>query len=150
MIRLKKMNFLNGLKGVLKFLTVFPVKVKEEYDSLEKIAEYMYFFPLVGAFIGFLAGIFSWIIFKVLPNLLVGVLTVGIIFTITGIHHIDGLLDFGDGILALGSESKKLEIMRDPHIGTGGFVIGLVVFLTTALCIANLSIGFIVVKRLIV
>jgi adenosylcobinamide-GDP ribazoletransferase len=145
------MNFLNGLKGVLKFLTIFPIKVEKGYDSLEKIAEYSYFFPVVGAFIGFLAGVFSWILFKILPSLLVGVLTLGTILTITGLQHTDGLLDFGDGLLAHGSKSKKIEVMRDPHIGTGGFFIGLIVFSITALCIASLkNIELSVIKGLMV
>lgn len=145
------MDFLNGLKGVLKFLTIFPIKVKKEYESLEKIAEYLYFFPIVGALIGFLSGIFSWALFKVLPSLIVGVLTLGFISIITGLHHLDGLLDFGDGILAHKSKIEKIEIMRDPRIGTGGFFIGFIVFSITALCISSLNdINFIAIKGLMV
>jgi len=145
------MEFLNGFKGVLKFLTIFPIKVEKEYDSLEKIAEHIYFFPIVGAFIGFLAGVFPLIAFRVLSNLLVGIITLGITILITGLHHADGLLDFGDGILAHGSKSEKIKVMRDPHIGVGGFFIGFIVFSITALCIANLNnINFTIIKSLIV
>ncbi|MEM2896629.1 MAG: adenosylcobinamide-GDP ribazoletransferase [Candidatus Bathyarchaeia archaeon] len=142
------MDFLDGLKGVLKFLTIFPIKVKKGYDSLEKIAENLYFFPIVGLFIGFLAGIFSWIISKILPNFLVGILTLGMILITTGLHHTDGLLDFGDGFLVHGSKNRKLEAMHDPHIGAGGFFIGFIVFSITALCIASLNVGFIIIKGL--
>ncbi|MEM3507505.1 MAG: adenosylcobinamide-GDP ribazoletransferase [Candidatus Bathyarchaeia archaeon] len=144
------MDFLNGLKGVLKFLTIFPIKVKKEYESLEKIAEYSYFFPIVGALIGFLSGIFSWALFKVLPSLIVGVLTLGMISIITGLHHLDGLLDFGDGLLAHRSKIEKIEVMRDPRIGTGGFFIGFIVFSITALCISNLNMDLITIKGLMV
>jgi adenosylcobinamide-GDP ribazoletransferase len=58
---------------------------------------------------------------------------------LSGFHHIDGLLDFGDGVMFQGSPTKKIKVMHDQKVGAGGFAIGLIVMLTTAFCIAELS-----------
>lgn len=38
----------------------------------------------------------------------------------TGFHHLDGLIDFGDGMMVHGSPEKKIAVTRDKRIGTGG------------------------------
>jgi adenosylcobinamide-GDP ribazoletransferase len=38
-----------------------------------------------------------------------------------------------------GPAERKIEIMHDPQTGAGGFTLGLVTILTTALCIAQLN-----------
>ncbi|MFQ6095775.1 MAG: adenosylcobinamide-GDP ribazoletransferase, partial [Candidatus Bathyarchaeia archaeon] len=58
---------------------------------------------------------------------------------ITGVHHTDGLLDFGDGIMYQGPPEKKIEVMHDQRTGAGGLTLGLITLLTSALCIARLE-----------
>lgn len=136
-----------GIKNLIAFLTIIPVGM--DPDCLMNAAIFMYFFPLVGAFIGLLAGLFAWLTLHVLPSLITGMLTLGILLTITGLHHTDGLLDFGDGIMFQGSPQKKMEIMHDQQTGAGGLALGLVTLSTTAFCIAGLSMN-IIVQSLIV
>ncbi len=126
-----------GIKSLLGFLTIIPVRMDKH--SFEEAAELMHLFPLLGAFIGFLAGMFAFLIFKLLPNLVVGILTLGFLLLITGLHHTDGLLDFGDGLMAQGSPQKKIKVMHDKQTGTGGVALGLITFLTTALAIGGLT-----------
>ncbi|MBS7632806.1 adenosylcobinamide-GDP ribazoletransferase [Candidatus Bathyarchaeota archaeon] len=130
------------IKSLIAFLTIIPVGMDSE--CLTDAADYMSLFPLVGAFIGLLAGIFAWLLLTILDALIVGILTLGFILLITGLHHTDGLLDFGDGIMYQGSPEKKIEIMHDQQTGAGGLALGLVAILTTAFCIAQLSQNFIV------
>ena len=133
---------LKEIKNLIAFLTMIPVGMDQ--DCLTDAANYIYLFPLVGAFIGLLAGIFGWLLLNVLDALIVGILTLGFILLITGLHHTDGLLDFGDGIMYQGPAEKKIEIMRDQQTGTGGLTLGLVTILTTAFCIAQLKQNFII------
>lgn len=136
-----------GIKNLIAFLTIIPVGM--DPDCLMDAANYMYLFPLVGAFIGLLSGLFAWLTLQILPSLVMGVLTLGIILTLTGLHHTDGLLDFGDGIMLQGSPQRKIEIMHDQQTGAGGLALGLVTLLTTAFCIAGLGMS-VIVQSLIV
>jgi adenosylcobinamide-GDP ribazoletransferase len=76
-------------------------------------------------------------------------LTLGLLLLITGLHHTDGLLDFGDGVMYQGSPEKKIEVMHDQLTGSGGLTLGLVTLLTTAFCVAGLDAN-IVIQSLIV
>jgi adenosylcobinamide-GDP ribazoletransferase len=133
---------LKEIKNLIAFLTIIPVGM--DPDCLTDAANYMYLFPLLGAFIGFLAGIFAWLLLNILEASIVGILTLGVILIITGLHHTDGLLDFGDGLMYQGAPDKKIEIMHDQQTGAGGLALGLVTILTTAFCIARLNQNFIV------
>lgn len=138
---------LKEIKNLMVFLTILPVGMDQ--DCLTNAARYMPLFPLIGAFIGSLAGIFAWLLFQILPDLVVGMLTLGLLLLITGLHHTDGLLDFGDGVMYQGSPEKKIEVMHDQLTGSGGLTLGLVTLLTTAFCVAGLDAN-IVIQSLIV
>jgi adenosylcobinamide-GDP ribazoletransferase len=58
----------------------------------------------------------------------------------------DGLLDFGDGLMFHGSRSEKLRVMRDPTTGAGGFALGAVILLVTVFSIAAIPSAFIVLS----
>jgi len=128
---------LKEIKNLIAFLTIIPVGM--DPDCLTDAANYMYLFPLIGAFIGLLAGIFAWLLLNILDASIVGILTLGFILLITGLHHTDGLLDFGDGLMYQGPPDKKIEIMHDQQTGAGGLALGLVTILATAFCIAQLK-----------
>lgn len=125
------------LKNLLSFLTIFPVSVDKDFFS--DCANYMFAFPLVGALIGLIAGVFGWALHLVIPSILVGVLVLAMILLITGVHHTDGLLDFGDGVMVHGSAEHKLEVMHDKFTGAGGLTLGIIVILVTAVAIGQLN-----------
>jgi adenosylcobinamide-GDP ribazoletransferase len=133
---------LKEVKNLVAFLTILPAGM--DRDCLTDAANYMYLFPLIGAFIGLVAGIFAWLLLSILDASIVGILTLGAILLITGLHHTDGLLDFGDGLMYRGRPDKKIEIMHDQQTGAGGLALGLLTILTTAFCIAQLSRNFVV------
>jgi adenosylcobinamide-GDP ribazoletransferase len=128
---------LKEIKNLFSFLTAIPVSMDQ--DMLTDAAKGMFLFPLIGAFIGSLAGLFGWVTLQYLPSLLVGALVLGFLLLITGLHHTDGLLDFGDGIMAHGSPERKIEIMHDQLTGAGGLSLGIMTFLITAFSITKLS-----------
>jgi adenosylcobinamide-GDP ribazoletransferase len=130
------------IKNLLSFLTTIPLKMDE--DMLADAAQNMFLFPLIGAFIGLLAGLFGWVAIQILPSLVVGALVLSFLLLITGLHHTDGLLDFGDGLMAHGSGERKIEIMHDQLTGAGGLSLGIMTFLITAFSIAELNMDIII------
>jgi adenosylcobinamide-GDP ribazoletransferase len=131
------LGLLGGLKNSIAFLTIIPVGM--DSDGVIQAARYMPIFPLIGAFVGFAAGTLVWGLSHFLPNLLVGALGLGFLLLVNGVQNTDGLLDFGDALMCHGSRRRKLRVMRDPHTGAGGFALGLIVLLATALAIASLD-----------
>jgi adenosylcobinamide-GDP ribazoletransferase len=131
------LKIVKGLKSIIAFLTIIPVG---KDNSLEDMGNYMPLFPLVGLLIGLLSGIFAWSLLHLIPSLIVGILTLGFILLITGLHHTDGLLDFGDGIMYQGPPEKKIEVMHDKQTGAGGLSFGLIILMATALSISFLTI----------
>jgi adenosylcobinamide-GDP ribazoletransferase len=130
------------VKSLFSFLTIFTPTMDK--DCFTNAAKAMFLFPLVGACIGLLAGLFGWVTSQVLPSLVVGALVLGLLLLITGVHHTDGLLDFGDGVMAHGSAERKIEVMHDQLTGAGGLSLGIMTFLITALSIAELNTGIII------
>jgi len=127
---------LKEIKNLLAFLTIIPFGMDQGY--LADAANYMPLFPLVGALVGLLAGVVAWLLSFVFPDLILGMLTLGFLLIVTGLHHTDGLLDFADGLMFQGPREKKIEIMHDQRTGAGAVALGLITLLTTAFCIAGL------------
>ncbi len=109
-------------------------------DLLTDCAQNMWAFPLIGAFLGLLAGIFGWVALQFLPSLVVGALALALLLWMTGLHHTDGLLDFGDGIMVHGSFEKKIEVMHDQLTGAGAIGLTLMTYIITAFAFAELGI----------
>jgi adenosylcobinamide-GDP ribazoletransferase len=133
---------LKELKNLFAFLTIIPLRMDQ--DCLVDSARFMFLFPLVGAFIGLLAGVFGWVISQFLPGLLVGGLVLGALLLLTGLHHTDGLLDFGDGVMAQGTAERKIQVMHDMLTGAGGLTLGIMTFLITAFAVAEFNMNMIV------
>ena len=139
---------LKEIKNLLSFLTAIPIRMDK--DCLADSAKGMFLFPLVGALIGLLAGAFTWVTSQFLPSLLVGALALGVLLLLTGLHHTDGLLDFGDGIMAHGSAERKIEIMHDQLTGAGGLSLGIMTFIITAFAIAELNASSVIQSLIVV
>jgi len=107
---------------------------------LSDCARFMFLFPLVGALIGLLAGLFGWVLLSFfLPGIVVGALVLGALLLLTGLHHMDGLLDFGDGVMAHGTPEHKVEVMHDQLTGAGGLTLGMMTLLVAALAFSQLK-----------
>ncbi len=119
--------------SVFSFLTIVPVG----NSDLQTIARYMYLFPIVGIAIGLMVGSVAYGLSFFLEPLVVGLLITGMLALITGIHHIDGLSDFADGLMVRGTKERKMQVMRDPSVGSAGifavilYVAGMVIALSS-------------------
>jgi adenosylcobinamide-GDP ribazoletransferase len=125
------------LKNLFSFLTVFPVAMDK--DLLTDCSRNMWAFPLIGAFLGLLAGAFGWVAYQFLPGFVVGALALALLLLMTGLHHTDGLLDFGDGIMVHGSTERKIEVMHDQLTGAGAIGLTLMTYMITAFAFAELG-----------
>lgn len=114
-------------KLALSFLTVIPVRIAEmlQPGDLGRAAAW---FPLVGLLIGMLLAVALMALIFFFPGLLAAVLVTALWAGLTGGLHLDGLADCCDGMLASVSPERRLEIMKDPRLGTFGGV-GLVILL---------------------
>lgn len=76
-------------------------------------------FPLIGVVIGGACyGVGSLCNWLEIPSLIRGLLLSSIPFVITGGIHLDGYMDTMDALCSHKSRDEKLEILKDPHIGS--------------------------------
>jgi adenosylcobinamide-GDP ribazoletransferase len=84
----------------------------------EDMAGSLTFFPLVGLVIGGAVYVLNGISpFDGLPAAVRIILTLLLPLAITGGFHADGFMDTQDALNSYSSKEKKLEILKDPHIG---------------------------------
>jgi adenosylcobinamide-GDP ribazoletransferase len=83
-------------------------------------------------FVGLVIGAITWFAWnganRVFPPLVASVLTLIVWVLLTGGLHLDGLADCCDGLFMSAAPERRLEVMKDPHLGAFG-VIGLVLVL---------------------
>ena len=123
--------------SVFSFLTIIPAG----NSDLQTVAKHMYLFPVIGIAIGLLLGAAGWGMSFFLEPLVVGLLVAAGLVLITGIHHTDGLSDFADGLMVRGSKEKKLEVMRDPKVGSAG-IIAIVFYVAATVITLSFMKGF--------
>ena len=117
------MFLLKSLASAFLMYSKIPMPKIEWREENRRYA--LCFFPLVGAVVGALffawRSFCKWLEIGIFLNSAVAVL---LPILITGGIHLDGFCDVTDAICARVDKEKRLEIMRDPHVGAFA-VIGL-------------------------
>jgi len=108
-------------------------------DLFVDCARNMWAFPLIGAFLGLIAGLAGLLCLYFLPQLVVGPITLALLLLMTGLHHTDGLLDFGDGLMVHGTAERKIEVMHDQLTGAGAIGLALMTYIITSFALAGLG-----------
>ena len=108
---------LHDAAHAVAFLTVIPVRLRGEAGALGATAAW---FPLVGALIGALAGATRLLAGPLLGPTVATILALVVLVAVTGALHQDGLADWADGLGVRDDRERRLEVMRDPAIGTFG------------------------------
>ena len=104
---------MNGLRLAIGFLTVLPLAP----GSPARLGPARAYFPLVGlALGGILAGL-DFVTRQALPPLAVSALLVVALLVLTRALHTEGFLDSCDGLFGGYGRARRLEILRDPHVG---------------------------------
>jgi adenosylcobinamide-GDP ribazoletransferase len=132
------MSLYGRFQLALGFLTVLPVHLAGPLQPGD-LGRAAFFFPWIGLLLGAaLAGAHA-LLGRSFPPLLAAVLVVALWAFLTGGLHLDGLADCCDGLLVSASRERRLEILRDPRLGTfGGTGLALHLILKTA-AVAALS-----------
>ena len=110
------MSIINSFFIALSMYSRIPVpRVDWEKENMRYA---MCFFPMIGVVIGAVMYLAGWLLDKTS----VGGLFRGVVFTlipiiITGGIHMDGFMDTMDALGSWGDREKKLEILKDSHIG---------------------------------
>jgi adenosylcobinamide-GDP ribazoletransferase len=107
-------------------------------EGVDALMRHVYVFPLVGLVLGAILGAAAYIATLALPSNLVAIIVIMAIYKLCGINHIDGLADFGDGVIAHGTLEKKVSAMKDVSLGTGGAIFIAVLLLATFAIISDL------------
>lgn len=110
-------------------------------EGIEALMRHVYIFPVVGLVLGLLFAASAFLLSIVFPPGLVAIAVIIIIYKLCGINHIDGLADFGDGVIAHGSLEKKVQAMKDVNLGTGGGVFIALILLAMYSVISGLPAG---------
>jgi len=144
---------LKVFRGLLAFLTAIPVKMDESF--LDISARYMFLFPVIGAIIGVLAGLYArftsnvlFLLFGSINNLvfsgsqevlfmfaakgLASVMTIAFLLVVIGLQHTDGLVDVGNALgIRKASLKEKVDIAHEWTVTrTGAFLAILISFFT--------------------
>lgn len=109
---------LSAVRGALGFLSALPVGQRR--SEWEAFADSPGVIPVVGYCTGALAAVpFLLLLVIALPAALVGFLYVLFLYLVTGINHVDGLLDVADGVATHSDEAEARAAMKDSDIGVG-------------------------------
>lgn len=104
---------MNSLRLAISFLTILPVAPRD----IAHMGSARAYFPLVGlALGGILAGL-DFTARQALPTPVVGALLVVALLVLTRAIHTEGFLDCCDGLFGGYSPARRLEILRDTHVG---------------------------------
>jgi adenosylcobinamide-GDP ribazoletransferase len=118
---------MRSLRIAFGLMTILPVRLPDDW-SVGDSGRAAVWYPLVGLVVGALTWL-AWMGARLLlPALPAGVLALVVWVVLTGGLHLDGLADCCDGLFASMGRERRLEIMKDPHIGAFG-VTGLILVL---------------------
>ncbi len=128
---------LNGLLGIISFSTRIPIN---RMVTIEEMASSVVIWPYVGLLIGAFGAVLAYVSHYLLGlnTMLTAVLVYGFIIWFTGFNHVDGVMDMGDGLMVHGDSEKRLAVMRDSVVGTGGIATFFVVASLTLAALASI------------
>jgi adenosylcobinamide-GDP ribazoletransferase len=116
----QKLIELADLPAAIGLLTRLPIPVSQD-RAVERGAAAAWAYPLAGLAIGTILAVtvttLTWI---GLPIGIVAALVIAVNVILTGAMHEDGLADSADGLWGGWDKARRLEIMKDSHIGVYG------------------------------
>ncbi|MFC4638189.1 adenosylcobinamide-GDP ribazoletransferase [Deinococcus hohokamensis] len=112
----------------LTFLTTLPLPHVREVRQGE-FARASAYYPLAGYAVGGVVALLLWLPLP-LPGGVHSALALAAWLAVTGMLHFDGLVDSADALFAMKSPERRLEILRDVHVGAFGLATGLISLLT--------------------
>ena len=147
------MVVLKVFRDLMSFLTTISPTKDEGF--VETSARFMFLFPVIAALIGFLAGLYSLFTYNLLSilfsflnttfflgsqntfffyltKMLASVMTIAFLFVLTGLQHLDGLVDVGNALgIRNASVEEKIEIAHAWIVTRSGAFMAIIVSLCT-------------------
>ena len=110
-------RFFRGFITALQTLTQMPIPCQ----GSDRMTDSLFWFPVVGALVGGGVTLIAWAVggLGCWPEG-AGVLAVVISTWLTRGLHLDGLADAADGLYGGHTQERRLDIMKDPHVGAFG------------------------------
>ena len=105
---------MNGLRSAIGFLTILPIAPR---CSAEDLAAARTWFPLVGLLLGAMLAGADLLMNGPFPLLLASALLTVALALMTRALHLDGFMDACDALFGGFERERRLEILRDPHVG---------------------------------
>ncbi len=124
------------MRSAVAFLTVIPVAAGEGKPAARLGRAY---FPAVGAVLGLLAGAVFAFVAAIATPMVGAVAAVAVLAALTGGLHLDGVADAADGLFGRGNRAQKLEVMRDPRVGSFGAIALIVVLVGDVAALSALT-----------
>jgi len=112
---------LRSFFAALGFLTIVPAALFKQ-DAQPPFGAALYYFPVVGLFIGLIVAAAGIVLQLVVSPLVSAVILTLLLSGLSGFLHMDGLADTADGFLSARGRECCLEIMKDSRIGVMGAV----------------------------
>lgn len=127
------MIVLKSLATAFLMYSRIPMPRVEWRDENRRYA--LCFFPLIGAVIGRVFLLWRWFCgFAQIGTLLNAAVCTAIPIVITGGIHLDGFCDVSDAVSSCAERPRRLEILKDPHIGAFAAIkLGVYLLVQTAL-----------------
>jgi adenosylcobinamide-GDP ribazoletransferase len=120
--------------------TIIPVDV--EGEEVMSLAKRFYLVVLVGLVLGLVSGGIMYFLTEVYSPLVCAIVVVFVMMGLNRFLHLDGLCDMGDGFLVLGDKERKLAVMKDSHIGSGGLAYGMLFVLLSVASLSSIDRSF--------
>jgi len=112
---------LTAVISLLQFTTVLPLGKTRDFSAF---ARRSWIYPIAGYVVG---GISAAAVFFIGQPLVAGAVALGLLYLLSGCNHLDGLMDFGDGLMAHGGRERRVRALSDRQIGTGGVAMAIVI-----------------------
>jgi len=131
---------LRNLRIAFGLLSTLPIGLPEDWQPGES-GRAAGWYPLVGLVIGAITWLAWRLCLPYFPPLVTCVLVLLVWVALSGGLHLDGLADCCDGLFASTSPERRLEIMKDPRLGTFGGLGLLLVLLLKAAALSSLPVS---------
>ncbi|MHC1709904.1 MAG: adenosylcobinamide-GDP ribazoletransferase [Methanomassiliicoccales archaeon] len=117
--------------------TVIPANVSGE--DVDHLSRKFYLIVFVGALYGVLASVIYYLGQDLLPLAVVAALVLALFHLLNRFLHLDGLSDFGDGMVCGGNAERRMAAMKDSKTGAGGVGYALVFTILSFAALASLT-----------
>ena len=109
------MKILRSVAAAFSYFSILPLRSFDRVPGPTAIVA----LPLVGIFVGSVAGFAAYAVYvRTHSTLAMAIAGWLLSIALSGAIHVDGFLDCCDGLFAMVTRERRLEIMRDPHHGT--------------------------------